>query len=92
MLGDFPLRSAHGKVSRFLSGSENFLYVIAFLFGVSAATAETIPIPRARPIGIPDNQSSTPDRVSPCQLRLAELASFKPLPPITGPANAAQVT
>ncbi len=89
MLGDLPLRSAHRKVLRFLSPSENFLYVIVFLFGISAATAETIPIPRARPAGIFDNQSSIPQKeeVSPCQLRLAELASFKPLPPITGPGE-----
>ncbi len=90
MLGNFALRPAHRKVSRFLSTSKSFLYVIAFLFGISAAKAETIPIPRARPAGIPDNQSSIPgkqEEVSPCQLRLAELASFKPLPPITGPGE-----
>lgn len=89
MLGNLPLRSAHRKVSRFLSTSEIFLCIIVFLFCISAAKAETIPIPRARPAGIPDNQSSIPkkEEVSPCQLRLAELASFKPLPPITGPGE-----
>ncbi len=86
MLGESPLRPARRNVSRFLSSSETFLCIIALLFGVSAAMAETIPIPRARPAGIPDNESSK-EEVSACQLRLAELASFKPLPPITGPGE-----
>jgi len=52
--------------------------------------AEMIPLPRARPIDIPGDQSSTsrPEAVvSPCQSRLAEVAAFKPLPPITGPGD-----
>jgi hypothetical protein len=63
--------------------------VITFLLGTTvAATAEMIPLPRARPIDITVDQSSTPRTeavVSPCQSRLAEVAAFAPLPPITGP-------
>ena len=65
--------------------------VIAFLLGTTvAATAAMIPLPRARPVDIPGDQSSTPRTeavVSPCQSRLAEVAAFKPLPPITGPGD-----
>ena len=69
------------------------LGVIAFLLGTTvAATAAMIPLPRARPVDIPGDQSSTPRTeavVSPCQSRLAEVAAFKPLPPITGPGDCA---
>jgi hypothetical protein len=48
--------------------------VIAFLLGTTvAATAEMIPLPRARPPDIPVDQSST---VSPRQVRLAEIADW----------------
>lgn len=67
------------------------LGVIAFLLGTTvAATAEGIPLPRPRPADIPGDQSSTARTeaiVSPCQSRLAEVAAFKPLPPITGPGD-----
>jgi hypothetical protein len=67
------------------------LGIMAFLFATSVtATAETIPLPRARPAGIPVDQSSLSSAeavVSPCQSRLAEVAAFKPLPPITGPGD-----
>ena len=67
------------------------LGVIAFLLGTTvAATAEMIPLPRARPIDIPGNQSPTSGTeagVSRCQSRLAAVAAFKPLPPITGPGD-----
>jgi hypothetical protein len=70
------------------------LGVIAFQLGTTvAATAEMIPMPRARPVDIPGDQSSTPRTeavVSTCQSRLAEVAAFKPLPPITGPGIAPQ--
>jgi hypothetical protein len=63
----------------------------AFLIGTTvAATAEMVPLPRARPLDIPGDQSSLSSAeavVSPCQLRLAELAAFKPLPAITGPGD-----
>jgi Extensin-like protein C-terminus len=67
------------------------IVVITFWLGTSvAATAEMIPLPRARPIDIAVDQSSTPQTeavVSPCQSRLAEVAAFEPLPPITGPGQ-----
>jgi hypothetical protein len=66
------------------------LGVIAFLLGTTvAATAEMIPLRRARPVDIPGDQSAarTEAVVSPCQSRLGEVAAFKPLPPITGPGD-----
>jgi hypothetical protein len=58
---------------------------IAFLLGTTvAATAAMIPLPRARPVDIPDDTEAL---VSPCRSRLAEVAAFKPLPPITGPGE-----
>jgi Extensin-like protein C-terminus len=64
--------------------------LIAFLLAVSSVgTAGTIPIPRARP-EVVQERSPTPETAvapSPCQLRLAELAVFDPLPPITGPGE-----
>jgi len=65
------------------------LGVLAFSLGTTvAATATIIPLPRARPVDVPGDQSSLPSTeavVSPCQSQLAEVAAFKPLPPITGP-------
>jgi Extensin-like protein C-terminus len=66
------------------------LRVIAFLFGTTvAATAAMIPLPRPRPVDIPGDVSTIGAEaiVSPCQSRLAEIAAFKPLPPITGPGD-----
>jgi hypothetical protein len=67
------------------------LGVTAFLLGTTvAATAAMVPLPRARPVDIPGDQSSNPRTeavVSPCRSRLAEVAAFKPLPPITGPGD-----
>jgi hypothetical protein len=57
---------------------------IVLLLGTTATAAELIPLPRARWLDIPGDQSAT---VSPCQSRLAEIAAFKPLPPITGPGD-----
>jgi Extensin-like protein C-terminus len=68
----------------------SFVYLTAFLLAASSVgTAGTIPIPRARPEIVPE-QSPTPETAvapSPCQLRLAEVAVFEPLPPITGPGE-----
>jgi hypothetical protein len=50
-----------------------------------AAMAEMIPLPRPRPVGIPGDLISA--ETSPCRLRLAEIAAFKPLPSITGPGD-----
>jgi hypothetical protein len=61
--------------------------VVAFLtVACLGAGAETVPLPRARPATIPGDQlvtSSSNAEPSPCQLRLAEIAEFKPAPPIT---------
>ena len=64
--------------------------VIAFLLVTTVAvTAEMIPLPRPRPIGIPGDPSTinAETAVSPCRSRLAEIADFKPLPSITGPGD-----
>jgi extensin-like protein len=62
------------------------LAAIAFLLATTVAVmAEIIPLPRARPLGIPGDAETT--TVSPCQSRLAEMAAFKPLPSITGPGD-----
>ena len=61
---------------------------IAFLLATTvAAMAETIPLPRPRPVGIPGDLTSAEIAVSPCRSRLAEIADFKPLPSITGPGD-----
>jgi len=55
-----------------------------------AAWAESIPLPRARPDVISTEQSGTAGNeteTSSCQLRLSELAEFKPAPSITGPGE-----
>jgi hypothetical protein len=49
--------------------------------------AEIIPLPRARPVGIPGDLISAETAVSPCRSRLVEIADFKPLPSITGPGD-----
>jgi hypothetical protein len=56
----------------------------------SIASAENIPLPRERPAIVAGERSSTAQSdmaPSPCQLRLAEFAAFKPSPPITGPGE-----
>ena len=64
------------------------LGAIAFLLTTTvAAMAETIPLPRPRPVGIPGDLTSAEIAVSPCRSRLAEIADFKPLPSITGPGD-----
>ena len=64
------------------------LGVIAFLLATTVAVmAETIPLPRARPVGIPGDLISAEAAVSPCRSRLAEIADFKPLPSFTGPGD-----
>jgi hypothetical protein len=65
--------------------------VVSFLtVACLGARAQTIPLPRARPAAVPADQLSTPSanaEPSPCQLRLAEIAEFKPARPITGPGE-----
>ena len=70
--------------------SEVILCLSVFLFTLNpAAIADTIPVPRERP-PIPEDRSSAAkmeSERSPCQLQLAEIAEFKPEPPITGPGE-----
>jgi Extensin-like protein C-terminus len=70
--------------------SKKFICAIALLMGSALALkAETVPLPRDRP-PILEDQSSAPkieSERSPCQLQLAEIAEFKPEPPITGPGE-----
>jgi Extensin-like protein C-terminus len=90
MLGGIS-RKGRRKVSALRHGPVTCLCFIALLLGTSwAMTVEIVPLPRARPTGLPGDQSSTPDtnvELSPCRLRLAGLAEFKALPPITGPGE-----
>ena len=52
----------------------------------SMATAETVPLPRARPVSVQGEPVSTATPSS-CQSQLADFAVFRPLPPITGPGK-----
>ena len=64
------------------------LRAIALLLATTVPViAEIIPLPRARPVGIPGDLISAETAVSPCRSRLAEIADFKPLPSITGPGD-----
>jgi hypothetical protein len=64
------------------------LGAIAYLLATTVAVmAETIPLPRARPVGIPGDLIGAETAGSPCRSRLAEIAVFKPLPSITGPGD-----
>jgi hypothetical protein len=73
-------------VRRNMSAS-TFYVTVALLAATSVGVAETVPLPRERPMIVPGGQSSAPETAgssSPCQLRLAELAAFEPSSPITG--------
>jgi len=67
---------------------KKFICVIVFLTGTAlASNAEIIPVPRERPPVLEDQTSKIESERSPCQLRLSEIAEFKPEPPITGPGE-----
>ena len=87
MLSEFLLRCAPQNASVVQSILAGSLCVFAFLHASgSAASAATIP----RPPEQPGDRSSTPGanaEPSPCQLRLGEIAVFRPSPPITGPGE-----
>ena len=69
-------------------GTQKVLRTIVFLLATTvAAMAETIPLPRPRPVSIPGDLVTAETAVSPCRSRLAEVADFKPLPSITGPGD-----
>ena len=71
---------------------KKFVCVIVLLTGTALeSNAKTIPVPRERP-PVPEDRSSAPkieSERSRCQLRLSEIAEFKPEPPITGPGECA---
>jgi len=72
--------------------SASLLCVAAFLLATSSAATADPPLPRERPEIVPGERFSTPESdiaPSPCQMRLAELASFKLSPAITGPGECA---
>jgi hypothetical protein len=86
MLDDYRRRTVAGRRNILA----NLLCVSALLLASgSMATAEPIPLPRERPEIVRDERSSAAKTAAPssCQLRLAELAVFKPSPPITGPGE-----
>ncbi len=66
-----------------------FCVAALLLASGSMAMAETVPLPRARPEGLQGEPVSTAQTANPssCQSRLADVAIFKPLPPITGPGE-----
>jgi hypothetical protein len=61
-----------------------FGWVIGCLPTASMAEAETIPLPRDGPTS---SATEATTEVSPCQLRLAKIAEFRPTPSITGPGE-----
>lgn len=70
--------------------SASVLCLAALVLVGSQGTAGTIPLPTERPKIAPSERSIASETIiapSPCQLRLAELAIFAPLPPITGPGE-----
>ena len=76
------------NVCRNLSAS--LLCLSGVLLASGAVAAADPPLRRERPDNAPNEQSSaqkSDTAPSPCQVRLRELASFKPAPPITGPGG-----
>jgi hypothetical protein len=70
--------------------SASFLCVTGVVLTTGAMAAPDPPLPRERPESAPKQQASAakPDAIpSPCQMRLRELASFKPAPTIAGPGE-----
>src|SRR5215469_10252096 len=88
------LRHARRTVAPRRSISASAICVAAALLAATpVGMAETVPLPRERPVVAPGEQSlaaETAGAPSQCQLRLAELAAFAPSPPITGPGQCMQ--
>jgi hypothetical protein len=84
-----------GSIDRYASLLRNFaggfLWPLSFLIATLPSGAEEpIPLPRERPAVDTQDRLSPPSidlAPTPCQLRLAELAAFKPKPPILGPGE-----
>jgi hypothetical protein len=63
--------------------------IVLLVTSALAVKSETGPLPPERS-PVPEDQTSAPkiqSERSPCQLRLSEIAEFKPVPPITGPGE-----
>ena len=63
--------------------------IVLLMTSALAVRSETGPLPPERS-PVPEDQTSAPkiqSERSPCQLRLSEIAEFKPVPPITGPGG-----
>ena len=72
--------------------SASLLCVATFLLATNSVATADPPLPRERPEIVQGERFSTPESdiaPSPCQMRLAELASFKLSPAITGPGECA---
>ncbi len=89
MFGDFCLICSRRMGARW-NFSASLLYFAAFLLATSSVATADPPLPRERPEIGPGERFSAPDSdiaPSPCQMRLAELATFKLSPAITGPGE-----
>ncbi len=89
MFGDFCLICSRRMGARW-NFSASLLYFAAFLLATSSVATADPPLPRERPEIVPGERFSAPDSdiaPSPCQMRLAELATFKLSPAITGPGE-----
>ena len=89
MCGEPRLAYAFPTVAAFRNVLGRILCLTALLFVASSpGTAGTLPVPRERPEIAPvDRPTGTNVTPSPCQLRLAKIAVFEPLPPIAGPGE-----
>jgi hypothetical protein len=87
-----------GSIDRFVSLLHTFgglLWPLSLLIATELLGAEeAIPLPRERPQFGTQHPSANPSidlAPSPCELRLAELAAFKPKPPVLGECSATDV-
>ena len=83
-----------GSIDRFvplLRDFAGFLWPLSLLIATQLSEAqEAVPLPRERPRLDTQNSSANSSidlAPTPCQLRLAEIAAFKPKPPILGPGE-----
>jgi hypothetical protein len=90
MFGDSCLIYSRRTVGACRNFSASLLCATTFLLATSSVATADPPLPRERPEALSSEPASTPESdiaPSPCRLRLAELASFKRSPPITGPGE-----
>jgi hypothetical protein len=89
MFGDFCLICSR-RMRLCRNFSTGLLYVAAFLLTTTSLATADPPLPRERPENAPTarvSRSESDITPSPCQTHLAELATFKPSPAITGPGE-----